>query len=251
MIVNNHKNNVSSIFKYIIKSQGISQQDLASSLNISKFKLNRIINGVTLLSSDVWEQACENFNINFDAIISGIITTHAKDSDLLLNYLAPNRPTKYTYGKIAQQHTYAFRQLWGDKIFEEFCKIENVDPLLFVNANNPIDNNFILRSLQYSILRGKLNNKEQIDWYTRTASSFKEGHGKDYDNYELLNGIGRLAKIVENLNVDYERNHTYKIHDITPTSFQMSSRPNEHIFMKLYKNDPILCNFILNFSPIA
>ncbi|MBL6991343.1 MAG: helix-turn-helix transcriptional regulator [Bacteriovoracaceae bacterium] len=242
-MIKNHKNNIKNILRYIFKTQEITQKDLASRLNLSAYKFNRIVNGKISLDTDIWETICTIFNINFNSISTGIITTHKQDQDELIEKLSPNRHDRFTYGKTAQIHTFLFKQMWGDEIFEEFCKHEHVDHLLFTNINNPIDFNFTLRMMQYSVLKGKLNSMGQIAQYTKSAASYREGHGENFYKYEQLYGIDKLKEMVNNLNVNYERNQRYTIDHITNKSMEISVRPNEHVNMKLYRDDPILGNF--------
>lgn len=235
---------LSNILKYLLVCNGLTQNELARSLEISKFKMCRLINRNSSVDLTLWERICSLYNINFDAIKTGLITTHCKNESGIIAELAPNIQYPLTFGPVVRMHIMIFKSLWGEKYFEEFCWANKIDPILFVNENNPADLNLSLRLIQHSILKGKIKKPDDLKVYAFHAYNFEQNFGKYRYLFNHLNGISKLKEILENLCSKYEQNHTYTIEDISYNNkwLEMSFYPNEHANLTLYKNDPILGN---------
>ena len=152
----------------------------------------------------------------------------------------------FSSGKILNMHIDTFSSLLNDNAFEQFCEKEKIDPLYFVNINNPLSANFNFRLMQALVIKGIISKDEQIKKYSQNAIKIinNSPFGNVYDNSA---GVDRILLFFQ-FSEQYEDNHEYKIFDYYQgREILCGFRPREHVDLNLY-NGPFLkgvfCKFL-------
>lgn len=225
-------------------STDMDQKFLAKSLDISASQISRMIRGNVVPSMEFWHRVSVQYGINFDAIQTGLITTLPSDNEIVLKRFAPTIKNNFTLGNTVLMHKTVFIHYWGEKVFNDFCESLKIDPLLFINTNNPANLDFTLRMIQYSILKKRISTVEDIKSYSEFAFKSLQGKEKFHFIYNTQPGISKLANLISNIEDQFEKNHLYKIEDINLNQewIDITFYPEEHVDMNFYKNDPVLGN---------
>ncbi|HLW57151.1 MAG TPA: helix-turn-helix transcriptional regulator [Bacteriovoracaceae bacterium] len=238
------RSNLGKILNYLLLSSNMDQKWLAECLSISPSKVSRMINGTISPGIEFWHKVSVMFGINFDAIQTGIITTYEQDSDLVLKRLAPLRKNNFTLGNALMMHKSVFIHYWGEDKFNEFCHSLKINPMIFVNANNPSNLDFTLRMIQYSILKGKIKSLADIESYANLAYDSLSKRERLHFLYSKTPSVEKVANFISNIEDQYEKNHHYQVEDLSIKEqwIEISFWPKEHVDLQFYIHDPILGN---------
>ncbi len=242
----NSRNSAVNILRYLLKSEELSQTELAKKMGCSTAYCSRLLNGKRDIHADTWFNICESFNLEYESLCSGIIENRAADCPDFFKKTIPQKENLLTSGRIAYLHIQYFKKCWGEDIFNQFCKEIKIDPIHFVNINNPINLEFNLRLVQYSRMKGRLKNQKEFDYYSQLFNQ-DIVHSHMPRTYDTSQGLERLVKWVDNSN-QYDQNHCYKVEDLcqTTNSITLSYYPKEHVDRNFYLKDHFLGNALTN-----
>lgn len=240
--------NMSNIIKYLRISRDLNQTDISKILGCSRSKASRIENGLTNPDVHEWHSFTNYFGLSLNCYIHSNIEAEYTNDLKTFKIMAPYSENLYSGGKILNMHIEAFKSLMGEKAFTEFCQIEKVNPLYFVNIKNSLSANFNLRLLQTLIAKNAISSVQQIQNYSRLA--IQTLNQNPFGNvYQSSHGIYRILDFFKNSDL-YESNHEYTVFNFNPNKYIVCGfKPREHVDMNLYNGaflKGVCCQF-LNF----
>ncbi len=235
--------NIATVLQYIQVSQGLTQEEMAKMLDLnSRTTYARIIRGEKELEYYQSFILKEKFNITSKELSIGkIFQSNLNEAQFKIPEIYKKNP--FTGGRVIDLYKTLFEYFYGNEKFNQFCQNEGLDPLYFVDIRNNISIFFSMRVAQYLIQSKKICSYHQIEELGKSIFHLSPGIKLSLENYlHSQNSISKLYLFVKKAYA-FERNHTYIIEDLKDDEITISFYPNEHIDLKVYKNDPILGEF--------
>jgi transcriptional regulator with XRE-family HTH domain len=244
------KKNIINTIKYARISNSLTQTDLSNVIGCSRFKIARIESGKSSISVEQLDTFMNFFHLSYDNLKLGIVDSKVSNDFENFEINKLHQRDAYTKGRSLYLYRQHFISLFGEDEFHQVCKDEKVDPLYFVNINNPLNINFNLRIIQKMRIEGHLNREEQYSLLSKLSMKLPAHHFKFFEEYRQLDGIEKVTKLIENMPF-YEDDHKFEIlkNDSKNESISYSFHPREHVDKSLYFEDPFIRGYYCQFNP--
>lgn len=233
------------IVKYLKKSLGKTQLEIADLVGCNRVRISRIESGKLSFTLKEMYHLSRLFSFSLDLLASsGKIEIAAPQDSRQFLMPAHWQVEQFSSGKITEAYIDYFVQCFGQDYFEQFCLNQKIDSLYFFNRGNPINLNFLQKLIQHMIVKKQLGSQEAI--YTFAQFIYQQKTIlSTLGIEEKMSPLTRLATSLKSAS-RLERNHKYEIRDINEKKGELtfSFKPEDHVHLPLWKDDAHLGGYL-------
>jgi transcriptional regulator with XRE-family HTH domain len=239
------KSNTSRLVTYIRKSRNLSSEEFAKELGLTRHSLTRIENMDRSLKLEEYALLCEFADIEFTSVANDSIEIDSVDDNNAFKIPKKWQVDQHSHSGAIDMYSKFFKNEAGEKIYNQFCKEEKIDPIYFYNKNNSINMGFLQNMIKKMISGGYLKGYDNLHKFYKFSAdhivnnvSFNIGITTPYEK------LIEMPTFLER----YESNHEYRLEKIDAKNKEahISMRPMDHLDAKIWKDDYLIGGFVEN-----